>query len=130
MCITVVHAFKQATDLDFVHVELDKLGSRPVEGKSELQLQVEAELEDTLGGKPTNADGSPMLSGYFGILLPALFIDGQAQKGTNGQALHFWLQEAVAADPMVLCTPPDPERGIIGAPEPDAYIQRLVDRAL
>ena len=129
--MTVVHAFKQqATELDFIHVELDKLGPSPEEGKSARQLEVEADLEDTLGGKPTNADGSPMLSGYFGMLLPALFIDGQAQKGNNGAALHFWLQEAVAANPMVLCMPPDPEKGIVGSPELDAYIQQLVDRAL
>ena len=128
--MTIVHAFKQVTELDFIHVELDKLGPSPEDGKSERQLEVETDLEDTLGGKPTNADGSSMLSGYFGMLLPALFIDGQAQKGNNGAALHFWLQEAVAADPMVLCMPPDPEKGIVGSAELDAYIQQLVDRAL
>lgn len=111
-----------------MHVELDKLGEK---NGDEGQLEVEAELEDILGGRPKNSDGTPMLSGYFGTLLPALFIDGKAQRGdgTEGTALHFWLQEAVAEDPIVLCSEPDPVKGLVGSAPLDARIQQLVARA-
>eukprot|EP00656_Telonema_subtile_P056199 TRINITY_DN8933_c0_g1_i1.p2 TRINITY_DN8933_c0_g1~~TRINITY_DN8933_c0_g1_i1.p2 ORF type:complete len:117 (-),score=29.41 TRINITY_DN8933_c0_g1_i1:381-731(-) len=91
----------------------------------EEQEAAQQDLTVRMGGLPTNADGSPMLDNYFGMLLPAVFVSGDPLKSEAGELLHFYLQAAIE--------PPfdmDDEKGITGCATLDARVQQTVERAM
>ena len=72
-----------------------------------------------MGGKPD------ILGGYFGVMLPAVFVDRRPLKSPDGRLLHFWLQEAIE--------PPfdmDDNLGITGCESLDSRIRKLVALSL